>query len=206
MKIHHTFLPVILLFSVLCTISGFRSADSGNYAIRWVLLKGGSLQVLGSTNVNKFTCAITGYGNFDTITVYKTTAENQPIPLKGMLSLDVSLFDCRNPIMTGDLRKTLKAKAFPKLKIRFINLNRFPSFAPQNNPIKGVVDIELAGVSRRFDVSYTFSKDEQRTIHLLGERFVNFSDFNLIPPRKLGGMIQTEDRLKVQFELSIKSI
>ena len=73
-------------------------------------------------------------------------------------------------------------------------------------PIKGLVDIEIAGVNKRFEINYLMSKDEENVIHLLGSRDLNFSDFKLIPPRKLGGMIQTKDLLTVEFQLKMKTI
>jgi hypothetical protein len=41
-------------------------------------------------------------------------------------------------------------------------------------------------------------------INLVGTRKVNFSDFNLVPPRKIGGMIQTNNELDVEFNLRLK--
>lgn len=196
-----------LLFVISANVfTGFRDADPGPYAARWVVQKGGALQVEGSTNINKFTCAITGYSNPDTIQVYKNTGGKESVALKGSLSLDVKLFDCRNPVMTGDLRKTLKAKDYPKLKIRFLNLTRFPILSSQGDFIQGMVDIELAGVTKRFVVNYKFSRDDEKNIRLIGQRDVNFSDFKLTPPRKLGGMIQTDNRLEVQFRLDMRSL
>lgn len=200
---------LLLTFLMLGALSIFTSLKEGTPApmlTKWVVLKGGSLQVTGSTNINTFTCAITGYSNADTITVYKSQDESEIVPLKGSLSLDVKLFDCRNPVMTGDLRKTLRAKEYPRMTIRFLNLNKFPGLNAQTDNVKGAVDIELAGVVRRFDVNYRFYRDQQKIIHLIGERSVNFSDFNLTPPRKLGGMIQTDNKLKVQFELGMRSL
>ena len=130
-------------------------------------------------------------------------AEN--LQVTGRLNLNVQSFDCHNPVMTADLRKTLKVKEHPNLSIKFLTLNKFPGNLQQEQ-IKGLVDIQLAGVTKRFDVNYKFSKDEQNIVHLIGTRNVNFSDFNLIPPRKLGGMIQTNDQLKVQFRLNMKTL
>lgn len=203
---HRKILLIASLFSVLSFLTALRDAGPETSATKWVVQKGGSLQVTGSTNINTFSCAITGYSNPDTLVLYNSGSRNETINLKGGLSLDVSLFDCRNPIMTSDLRKTLKAKQYPALKIKFINLARFPMLSSQTDNIKGVVDIELAGTTRRFEVNYKFYRDQQKLIRLIGERFVNFSDFNLTPPRKLGGMIQTDNRLKVEFNLGLRSL
>ncbi len=123
-----------------------------------------------------------------------------------MLTLDVLSFNCHNPMMTSDLRKTLKAKDYPYLHIRFQSLNKMPELTNKQEQIKGWVEIELAGITKQYEVAYTFYIDEQKIIRLIGSRMVTFSDFNLIPPRKLGGMIQAKDQLAVEFQLYLKSI
>ncbi len=175
-------------------------------ATKWVLIHGGSLKVDGSTNVNKFSCEIVNYSKPDTLFLAKSSTGNNAITLKGMLTLDVLSFNCHNPMMTSDLRKTLKAKDYPYLHIRFQSLNKMPDLTNKQEQIKGWVEIELAGITKQYEVAYTFYIDEQKIIRLIGSRMVTFSDFNLIPPRKLGGMIQAKDQLAVEFQLYLKSI
>ena len=168
---------------------------------RWVIVNGCSLKVDGSTNVNNFSCAISNYNKPDTILV---TRNVNPVQLNGNIQLDVQYFDCHNGIMTADLRKTLKAKEFPKLIIRFLNISRYPDADSRQSVTKGAVFIELAGVSRRFDVDYKVVSADNNNINLVGSRVVNFSDFNISPPRKLGGMIRTKNELSVEFNLRLK--
>jgi hypothetical protein len=168
---------------------------------RWVIINGCSLKVDGSTNVNNFSCAISNYNKPDTILVTRNVS---PVLLNGNIQLDVQNFDCHNGIMTADLRKTLKAKEFPKLVIRFLNISRYPDADARQAVTKGAVFIELAGVSRRFDVDYKVVSADNNYINLVGSRVVNFSDFNLTPPRKLGGMIRTKNELSVEFNLRLK--
>ena len=190
----------------LSSFTGYKRADSSPVSAKWVVLNGGSLRVQGSTNVNTFTCEITGYGRPDTINVYKKIAGREGIPLKGRIGLNVKLFDCHHAMMTADLRKTLKAKEFPELKISFISLARFPSLSSAESKVQGIVDIDLAGKAKRFEINYTFKLDNQGNIKLLGQQDVNFSDFDLTPPRKLGGMIQTDNKLRVEFQLTMKNL
>ena len=72
--------------------------------------------------------------------------------------------------------------------------------------ITGGVEIEIAGVKRQYMVTYQISADSVKTIHLHGTQHLNFSDFKLAPPRKLGGMIKTRDQLTVDFQLKMKTI
>lgn len=170
---------------------------------RWVVNENSSLIVNGSTNINKFLCVIPTYDQTDTLTLVKG---DKGIALTGNIGLKIQSFDCHNSIMTRDLRKTLKEKQFPQLYIRFISLSEFPQLTAEPQQITGWVNIELAGASKRFDINYQVSIDDEKVIHLLGSKNINFSDFNLIPPRKLGGMIKTNDQLTVTFHLKMKAI
>ena len=124
--------------------------------------------------------------------------------LSGNIKLSVQNFNCHNPIMTADLRKTLKVSQFPKVMIYFISMNKYPE---SNKDItKGSVVIVLAGVSKRMEVDYKVVAADKNNINLVGSRKINFSDFNITPPRKLGGMIQTNNELSVVFNLKMKVI
>ncbi len=172
---------------------------------RWVVNENSSLSVNGSTNINKFSCVIPAYGRIDTITLDKSK-DAKGIVLSGSIDLKVNSFDCHNSGMTKQLQKTLNEKQFPLLHIRFLSLDRLPILTPKSQLITGMVDIEIAGVSKRFGINYQISQDKDKGISLLGLRDLNFSDFNLIPPSKLGGMIKTKDQLIVAFNLNMKSI
>lgn len=195
-----TFGFLLFLFLLNASFIPFERA-SQTEKMRWICVKGGSLRVNGSTNVNKFNCDIIGYSNPDTLIVYKTVAGTQ---LEGTVNLDIGQFDCHNPIMTGDLRKTLKVKEFPLLKIRFLSFSKFPSLKPLQEDVKGLVEIQLAGVTKRFDVSYKISMGADKIIHFVGTRKVNFTDFSIVPPRKMGGMIKTDNELAIEFKLDFR--
>lgn len=191
----------IVYLAVYSLVSAYYPADP---ATTWVVMQGSSLTVNGSTNVNKFQCDITNYSLPDTITCVKQ-AKTQTLPMNGKLKLDIESFDCHNRMMTSDLRKTLKYKEFPKLIIKFISINSYPNF---KNPSKitGVVDISLAGVAKRYDINYVFTVDNSNMVHLKGDRAVTFTDFNLSPPSKLGGVIKAKDELLVEFNLNLKPV
>jgi len=173
---------------------------------KWVLTSGCTLKVDGSTNINKFTCDISDYSSPDTISQFNYDNAHKLFPLKGVLNIEVNAFNCHNPLMTSDLRKTLKAKEYPRLKINFISLKELPDNKKINQKTTGLVDIELSGVVKRFEVEYTFKSDEPGLVIATGLRQVTFTDFNLVPPRKLGGMIRTNDALLISFHLRMKTI
>lgn len=189
---------------LLIFLPGFNTPDTTALSA-WVVMPGSSLAVNGSTNINTFQCEITNYSLPDTLTCIQKMPKGQVLPMQGRLMLDILAFDCHNKMMTNDLRKTLKYKTNPHLSIRFISINSFPDF---RNPSKitGVVDISLAGVTKRYEINYLFTVDNAQMIHLKGDRIVNFSDFNLTPPSKLGGIIKAKDELSVVFKLNLKPL
>lgn len=174
--------------------------------LKWVVLKDGAIRIDGSTNVNKFSCSVNGYTSRDTLVCFKNNNKNNAAVLSGKLSLPVASFDCMIEMMTKDLRKTLKAKEFPTLNINFISLERYPELKPWQETITGIVAIELAGTSKKFDINYKLSMDGQKIIHMEGTQSIRFSDFNLKPPSKLGGMIRADDKLYVTFQVNFKMI
>lgn len=192
----------IFAILLLLILSGFNPSDN---KVIWVVLQGSSLTVNGTTNINRFQCDINNYILPDTLTLVKSVPKGQLLPMNGKLNLEIEAFDCHNRMMTADLRKTLKAKTYPMLIVKFISINSFPDF---KNPskISGLVDISLSGVNKRFAINYIFSGDEKQDVHLIGNQMIHFSDFNLVPPSKLGGVIKANDALLVEFKLHLKPI
>ena len=188
---------------ILIVMSGFNVQVSKPHITRWVITKGCFLKVGGSTNVNKFNCVIANYSTPDTLSFFRGNSSS-PIKVLGNVKLNVQQFDCHNPVMTSDLRKTLKVKEFPNLVIRFISLNKYPDNNTSTEALNGIVTIELAGVSRRFNVAYKLIKNGSNALTMVGTRQVTFSDFNIVPPRKIGGMIKTNDELDVVFNLNVE--
>jgi hypothetical protein len=172
---------------------------------KWILTKQCTLKVNGSTNINKFSCVIPEYTKPDTLLFYKAN-KDEPIKITGSLALDVQKFDCKNAMMTSDLRKTLKAKRYPKIIIRFLNLSHYPISSFKESLITGAVTIEIAGTVKRFDIDYRYTMTGDKVLKLIGTKQVKFSDFDIDPPKKLGGMIKTNDELDVEFSLYIKTL
>ncbi len=171
-------------------------------ATKWVITQNSSLAINGSTNVNKFSCAILSYPKTDTITINRA---NDQMLLTGVLSLNVKNFECNNVMMTHQFRKTLKHEEFPLLYITFLSLKEFPSPNLKTNSIKGLVEIKIAGVTKRYQICYEFVS-LNNNLQLRGSQMVNFSDFKLIAPQKIGKLIKTKDQLNVVFELKMKLV
>jgi hypothetical protein len=193
-------LPAIL-FVIGALIASAQT--SGNIA-RWVVEKNSTLQVAGKSNVNSFVCEINRYDNRDTIQLYGST--NQSIRLTGDLQMDVLNFDCHSSMINKDMQKTLKADVYPELKIRFLSLQSMPNFQARTEQIKGILEVELAGVIKRFEMMYTITRINNNFIQMSGNKNFTFSDFKLAPPQKFAGLIKIKDDFNVNFQLVLRAL
>jgi hypothetical protein len=177
-----------------------------NRPVMWIVDKTSMLKVNGRSNLSEFSCEITQNYKPDTIYCYNNTSANKPVRLSGCVELDVFGFNCHNEILTRDLRKTIKANEHPKLSIRFISLDRLPANILHEQYVYGTVEIALAGATKRMCLPFEFIKRNQTSFILNGKTNFCFSDFKLIPPSKLGGIIKVKDDFSVAFSLSMVSV
>jgi hypothetical protein len=187
------------LFFLFCILIGWKEMNISY----WIIASDSSLEVQGKTNVSKYSCAILHYDHTDTLQLIRGTSGG--IGLCGSMNLSIERFDCHNAMMTNELRKTLRSTEFPVLHIQFLSLSALPVLGIRPLPVSGIVDIKLAGCLKRYNVNYQISKDLKGMIHLVGTRDVSFSDFQLTPPKKLGGLVRSEDKITVVFNLNIRN-
>jgi hypothetical protein len=173
--------------------------------VKWIIEKTSTLRIDGKSNVNSFTCDIEEYNRKDTIISGSYTVSH-PVMLSGSLKLEIVQFNCHSSLITRDFRKTLKAKEYPEMVIRFIKIESMPELTGESELIKGVVEVEVAGVVKQIDMNYSFTKTNNGLVQLNGEKNFCFSDFNLKPPKKLAGLIRIKDDFKVSFQLMLRAI
>ncbi len=199
------FIGCLLTLATFTTALGMPPKVAKKAVIKWAVQKTSTLRITGKTNLAGFGCDIKGYYQTDTIVYTESEDLNRIVPLQGALNIDINKFDCHNKMLTSDLRKTLKAIEHPNLVVRFIALERMPAFANNKDVVKGWVDVELAGVNKRFDIDYKLEKKEG-VIQLNGDRSFCFSDFKLTPPKKLGGIVRVKDDFYVNFKLVLSEV
>lgn len=187
---------LITLFAFIAFFSGKKNEQ------RWVIEKSSSISILGKSNVNRFRCEIKGYYKPDTLVI---SGEENQVAVKGGLLINVNDFDCHQKMITRDLRKTLKAKDNPFMKIQLLTLSRFAGVAGDDK-IKGWVAIELAGITRTIAVDYVVKRSPGGALQFHGSQQVNLSDFDLNCPGRLAGLIKVDDQIDVTFILQLRCL
>lgn len=149
-----------------------------------LLAQASSVIITGKTNVNTFKC----YNpNIDS-----KIAEALPDHSKKQrLALLVQDFDCRNRVMTADFRKTLSADRYPKLFLSFLKFEKI-----QKDLYRASVEVTLTEKHRIYEVEFRKVKNS-----FIGTKTVRFSDFGLVPPKKMRGMVVVDDALELNINL-----
>jgi hypothetical protein len=170
---------------------------------KWVIEKNSNLSIEGRSNISSFRCDVTEYLQPDTLLFRRDELYQQSLSVTGGIVINVNRFDCHQKYISNDLRKTLKANECPLLKIDLLTIG---NFLTGNKNVKGNVAITLAGITRKLDVDYAVQSSNDGNIHLYGSRQVLFSDFNLVAPRKLAGLIRVEEQINVHFLLVLRPL
>jgi hypothetical protein len=190
----------LIVFAAL--FAGFSFKDDSAFLLhRFIVQPSSSLTINGKTNVNSFQCGIKYYSGKDTLVLREGGRLQKPVFIKGSVALKASLFDCGMQVMTNDFCNTIKSNQYPEVVIDFKSFEKVPDYDAKKEKFKGTMAISLAGASKEFSLLCSIQPQSSGVIHLSGKRKFLFSDFNLEPPKKMMGMIKTEDELNVHFNL-----
>lgn len=203
MKIIVTIL--FFFFLALPLTKGQREKGNALTVVKWAIEQQSNLIIDGRSNVNTFQCGVKEFLHTDTLVYMSYEGVQKPATLKGSVTININRFDCGHKFMTNDLRKTLKAEENPNMVIHFVSMDKIQQ-KNINQTTKGVVEIQLAGVTKQYEVNYTIQNNINSHLVLTGSRKILFSDFNLKPPTRLAGLIKVEEELSVQFQLMLKPL
>lgn len=156
----------------------------------------------GSSNVNKFSCKV--HRPADVTPLKLNIQSDYSVRMNGSIKVNVGEFDCKHRVLTNDLRKTLKEETFSQMTVYFASLDQLPLDSRKEQVINGTVLIELAGVKKAFSVPLVFIQIDDGKFQLKGSRSFSFEDFNLEPPRKVGGIIKVKNDFNTTFVLNLK--
>lgn len=164
-----------------------------------ILRDNSSLKILGTANVASFKCNYEAGFETDTLS-YSTILKDKIGIMKGdTLKLDIDAFECGRRGINRDLRKTLQYNEFPTIDVWLTQ------FLLNNNIFEELqVSISIAGIQNEYTLKFDVTKFDDYNYQIIGERKINMSDFNLVAPRALMGLVRVHDELTITFNLFIE--
>lgn len=165
-------LGYIIIFAVLL---GFMKPSK-----EYLLLSSKKFTVEGSTSIGSFTCKY-DFQTQDTLFLSSKKGLSQGVLVKE--------FGCGNFLLNHDFRKTLKAKEYPEVLIHLSEVRK------HGENYLYTLRLDLAGKKKIFQ-NLVLSKEGK---NLTGNLELKFADFDLHPPKKLGGAIKIEEEIKLSI-------
>lgn len=148
----------------------------------YLVLNSKKFTVEGSTSIGSFTCNY-DLQTKDTLFFNQKSGLSYKVPVRG--------FGCGNFLLNRDFRKTLKENQYPEVSISLFDVRK-----EKNNYIYNL-HLNLAGKEKMFQ-NLVLTKEGNT---LKGNIALKFGDFDLEPPKKLGGAIKINEEIKLSILL-----
>lgn len=159
----------------------------------YMVIKEKSITVDGNTSIGGFSCTYNLSGQSDTLFI------NNLAEAPFCFSLPVPAFKCGNFLLNRDFQHTLKADEYPEISVEVLSL-------VQNvkGDYTGKIKLNLVGKFKYLDdVKFQIKKLDKSS--LLSANFLfKASEFELVPPSKLGGMIKADDEMTITVDLYLQ--
>lgn len=189
---------LILLFFIVCSSFGPTPVKKKEFTFN--VLTDSYIVINGKSNINKFACKVAK--PIESKPLRARISAEYKVDLSGAIQVKVEEFECGNAMLNSDLSKTLKVKNYPNMTIHFKSLDQIP-FTETVAIVNGTIIIELAGTQKEFRIPLEFVKKGKNFV-MKGSRQFSFADFNLTPPKKVGGLIKVKDEFTASFMLSLQ--
>ncbi|WP_027136996.1 YceI family protein [Gaetbulibacter saemankumensis] len=189
---------VLLLIIVFLSLA-FTNKDHAKLTKTHVRVASGSfLQVKGNSNVNSFKCVYDTNKFQELIPVHYRVKNNEIEFHKTALVLETKFFDCGSRVINNDFQKLLKSKEYPKISLILQEI----SFLENEEILNAQVDIKIAGITNTYSMPVQVNKHKE--LHINGDLKLQLSDFQLVAPKKLFGLVVIDNEIEIDFKLVVR--
>ena len=159
----------------------------------------------GTTNVNSFEC-ISENAVSSGIVLTETEAGDNVINFSdASLVMDISSFDCRNPLITRDMYRALGGSD-SGIDIKLLDARLIgSSLTSSNGNFKANAEISINGQSNVVELEVDWQRPESMQYHFEGKTELSLSDFDIIPPSPAFGMIKVNDTITIHFNYIVEA-
>lgn len=114
------------------------------------------------------------------------------------VSVKVKSLDSKSAGLAKRLHKELAYKEFPNISFKF---NRLVVLKKDSVEIEG--DLIIKGVTKKIklDGNVVFKENSGDMLFFLGSKTLKMTDFNIVPPKVLLGIIKTGNEVNVDFNI-----
>ncbi|HYF02818.1 MAG TPA: hypothetical protein VEC36_05545 [Patescibacteria group bacterium] len=186
-----------LLSIILIGLAGFMSPMTTEE--RWVVRSESQITIQGSTNIGSYSCSLEKVYSQEPL-IYTQTNDNLQFR-RNRLVLPVKEFECNNFLIDKDFQELLKAKEYNNIFVEMLELENPESI---HGKVSGKVKITIMNSEKVYMIPFQAKHSVSKDFSLTGKVNLVFSDFNLVPPKRFGGMIKIDETIAVNFNLKMQ--
>jgi hypothetical protein len=200
---YKTFLfPILLLAMTVNCVKG-QGTSTPIKMLEYSILQGSRVTVVGSTNVNEFSCISNQAVGNKALRI--TNRSTQGISFENaLIKLRSESLNCGNEVMNKKLFQTLQADKFESIIIELEEAKPVTvNFVSSSSGIliSARVFITLAGKRRLNVIELKCEIINQNKYHFTGRHVLSLSEYGIIPPEAFFGLVKVNDSIIVQFDL-----
>jgi polyisoprenoid-binding protein YceI len=164
------------------------------------------LWVEGTSSIRGFECKIPDFTltvNADGNGATKAVLAAQKVVRTVDLTVPAAKIDCGNGTMNDHMRKAIKAEGSPSIHFKLATYD----IARSADGVEGTVHgtLSLGGAEHPIDIAAVATEAGDGGLHITGTHELAMSSFDLKPPSLMFGRIKVGDKVRVRFDLVLKS-
>lgn len=162
----------------------------------------GFIDIIVESNVNRviFTYALSETSLSET---RATLSGNNDDSSTARIIVPVKNFRCSNQFVYKDFLTLLKASQYPNLTINIPQKVLLQYSTSDSVIIRGVM-INIAGVSKRYNITCNIENLNKKDFILLGTTTISLTDLEIEPPVKYFRLIKIKDKVIIKFGFCLK--
>ncbi|MUU77584.1 YceI family protein [Winogradskyella endarachnes] len=163
-----------------------------------VLATDSFLKINGETNVSTFECQFNMSAISKSIAIQYTDLEHNIEFKDAKLILPNVEFDCGGKAINKDFRALLKTEQFPEITLKLKELSKVET---SSNTRTAIIDILINDVVKTYRIPVTIVNND--LLNVGGVMPLDITDFNLVAPTKMLGMVKVSPIIEIEFLLKI---
>jgi hypothetical protein len=164
--------------------------------------------LLGKSNINSWTCATSVFEvTLDVDSIAQGGASGRVAKSRIGLSVNVPVrsLQCGRDRMNKDLYRTLKADSFPQIQYVLATYHAQQTLAaPDSFTGTAIGVLTVAGRAKTVEAAIRGARDTTGAVHAEGGVKFLMTDFGIVPPTALFGVIRTKNAIEVTFKVLVE--
>jgi hypothetical protein len=163
------------------------------------------LSLTGTTNLNSFECLSGSVNSPNFLFTESNYHQNRIYFDNARILVEVSSFDCKNPLINRDMYNALGGSKNPNIEIKLEEI--IPSTRGSgldSGIVTANVLITINGKTKSTELDIEWESPDGYEYQFKGSKDLLMSDFGIDPPLPAFGLIRVDDKINVEFNYIVQ--